>query len=484
MALSEDELVIAGRLEAQRAFDLQRFEVLDAYYQGAQRLEQLGLAVPPELRRFLVIVNWPGIAVDSLEERIDLEGFRLPGQDDADDELWDIWQANDLDEESQLAHLDALVFSRSFVCVGSPDPDNMSPLSSGDVPLVTVESPKEMAVELNPRTREVSAAWRSWTGRSPWEPQLADPTQRWAALYLPDTTIWLKHDADQADWVEQDRDEHGLGVVPVSPLVNRGRLSRRSGMSEMDAIIPLTDAAARALTNAQLAQETLAVPQRYVLGASNGDFVDAQDNPLPAWEAYFGAIWALQNSEAKVGQFSAASLSNFTEIVNHYATLVSGLTGLPMRFFGSATANPPSADAIRADEARLIKRAERRQRSFGGAWERTMRIVRRLVDGDWDPRLANLETLWRDPATPTKAQAADAAVKLVQAGILPVEAAWEDLGYSATRRAKLKALREAQLADPLTEGLMNAAAGAARPAVPAEPAVDDVVPLEEPTPAA
>ena len=111
-----------------------------------------------------------------------------------------------------------------------------------------------------------------------------------------------------------------------------------------------------------------------------------------------------------------------------------------------------------------------------------MRIVRRLVDGVWNPELARMETLWRDPATPTKAQAADAAVKLVQAGILPVEAAWEDLGYSSTRRAKLKALRDAQLADPLTEGLLNAAATSARPAAgPPASLVDPDATAEPPT---
>lgn len=460
MALSDEESAIAGRLEAQRQLSLPGLMLRDSYYDGVQRLEQLGLAIPPELRRFVTIVAWPQTTVDSLEERIDLEGFRLPNEDDADQELWSVWQANDLDEESQLGHLDALIYGRSFIAVGSPDPDNMSPLSAGDAPLVTVESPMEMTVELSPRTRDVTAAWRSWRGCSPWDPTLIDPDQNFAALYLPNQTIWLREDRDGGGWVEEDRDEHDLGVVPVVPLTNRSRLSRRRGRSEMQAVMSITDAAARALTNAQLATETLAVPQKYVLGATQGDFVDVNGKRLPAWESYFGAILALANSDAKVGQFSAASLTNFTTIVEHYAKLVSGLTGLPMRYFGSNTANPPSADAIKADESRLVKRAERRQRAWGGSWERTMRIVKRLVDGDWNPELASMETMWRDPATPTRAQAADATVKLVGAGIIPVEAAWEDLGYSATRRAKLKALRDADAQDPLTASLVAAAQGA------------------------
>jgi hypothetical protein len=110
------------------------------------------------------------------------------------------------------------------------------------------------------------------------------------------------------------------------------------------------------VTNGQLAAETLAVPQRGVLGASKGDFVGQDGKPLTVWESYFGAIWALQNKDAKTFQFDAASLANFETIVNMYARLVAGLTGLPSHYLGFTTENPASADAIRSSEARLVKR--------------------------------------------------------------------------------------------------------------------------------
>jgi hypothetical protein len=88
-------------------------------------------------------------------------------------------------------------------------------------------------------------------------------------------------------------------------------------------VMPLTDAAARALTNAQVATEVAAIPQRWVAGMSKGDFADQNGNPLPAWQAYFGAVWATEAADAKFGQFSAADLGNFTKIVDHYAQQVS-----------------------------------------------------------------------------------------------------------------------------------------------------------------
>jgi hypothetical protein len=107
-------------------------------------------------------------------------------------------------------------------------------------------------------------------------------------------TIWLSGSASGNRWEEVDRDEHRLGAVPVVPLINRGRLTQRDGVSEIVDVMPLTDAAARALTNAQVATEVAAIPQRWVAGMSKGDFADQNGNPLPAWQAYFGAVWATE----------------------------------------------------------------------------------------------------------------------------------------------------------------------------------------------
>ena len=464
MALSDDERDTLNRLAGTLPRVARRNTIADAYYDGEQRVEQLGLAVPPELRQFLTIVAWPGTYVDAIEERIDLEGFRLPGSSEADDELWQVWQANGLDEESQLAHLDALVRRVSYAIVGAGDTDSPDAPSAAEgdadrdtaLPLVTVESSSEVAVERSPRTRRLTAAAKLYRDGS---------TSR-ATLYLPDQTVWLERQS--ARWEEIDRDVHELGVVPVVPLVNRPRLDRRGGRSQMDRVISLTDAAARALTNAQVATEVMAIPQRYVVGASKGDFVDKDGRVLTTWEAYFGAVWAMANKDAKVGQFNAADLANFKTIVDHYASLVAGVTGLPMRYLGQSTTNPPSAEGIRADESRLIKTCERFQKSAGGSWEQVMRLVRRIMDGEWNPELTQLETLWRDPATPTKAQQADAAVKLVQAGILPVEAAWEDMGYSAVRRKKLAALRDAERANDPALQIASALGGAPQDAPAAD----------------
>lgn len=429
---------------------------LDAYYDGAQRLAALGLGLPPEMRRLQVVANWPRLVVDSLEERLDVEGFQLADTAATDARLWSWWQANNLDEESSLAHLEALVAGRAFLTVG---PNETDP----EVPVITPESARSMVADIDPRTRRVRAALRLYNAPDD------GGSARSATLYLPDRTVF--YDRVSAGWRATDTIDHQLGQVPVVPLVNRARLADRDGRSEMADVIGLTDAACRTLTNLQGAQELLAVPQRYVLGATREDFVDENGNPIPAWEAYIGRILALGDPDTKVGQFASADLRNFTEVINAYARLVSALSGLPPHFLGLVSENPASADAIRSAEARLVKRAERRTRAFSGAWEQAMRLGMLFVDGELPPDAARLEAVWRDPSTPTYAAKADAVSKLVAAGILPVSVAWEELGYGAEKRRQLA---DASSDDPIAR-LMATVDTTTPTSTP--PAAGEVVPV-------
>jgi hypothetical protein len=226
-------------------------------------------------------------------------------------------------------------------------------------------------------------------------------------------------------------------------------------------VIGLTDAAARSLTNLQLAGETHAVPGKYALGVSKGDFADADGNPLPVWQAYFTSIWATENKEAKVGQFTSSSLSNFHETVNHYMQLISGITGLPMRYFGQNSANPPSADGIRADESRLIKAAESKMVNLGDALGDVFALYVRVRDGEWISG-ARIKSEWHDAGTPTIASRADAAVKLHAEGIISREGTWDDLGWSEARKARERAYFEREALDPVTQQLL---AGVREPVV-------------------
>ncbi|MBR8638600.1 phage portal protein [Streptomyces tuirus] len=407
-------------------------ERLNSYYEGKQPLSYMA----PELQRELeesvrqVVVNWPRLVVDSIEERLDVEGFRFPGEAEADAELWRIWQANDLDEQSQQGHLDALVMRRAYVVVGSNDADP-------DTPIVTVESALDVYAEHDPRTRRVAAAVKRWR-----EGEGAAAVDH-ATLYLPDVTVWWVKDS--GEWVEDPefpRDDHGMDAVPVEVLANRPRLKCADGTSELADVIPLSDAACKIATDMMVSAEYHATPRRVAFGFGEEDFVDEQGRRLSAFSRIIGRMWATEKNKkddgADVIQFPEADLRNFHSTLEQLAKLVASLSGLPPHFLGQSTANPASADAIRSSETRLVKRAERKQRAWGGAWERVMRLVLRVRDGDWNADARALETIWRDASTPTVAQIADASVKKFQAKIVPLRQTREDLGYSQAQIARME----------------------------------------------
>ena len=408
--------------------DDQRF---DRYYEGSQRLAHIGLAVPPELRKFETVLNWCRTVVDSVSDRMRMKAFYLPGEDRASEALRESWDYNNLDSESIAHHQEMLILGRGFVSVGANEEDP-------EFPLIQVENPRELAVDIDHRHRRLRAAVRVMPSEND-----APGTPSNAVLYLPDSTMRLKR--HQGRWVVEDRDDHRLGRVPLVMFLNRRRVGQWTGVSEMVDAIPLVDAAARSLTNLQLAGETHSVPQKYVLGMSKGDFVDADGKPIPAWEAYFNAIWANQNKDAKVGQFAASDLSNFHNTVDHYASKLAGLYGLPARYVGITSVNPAAEGAIRAEEARLILNVEKKAALAGDGWGWVMGLVERFRTGEWVSG-SRIKTDWFDAGTPTYAQRADALTKMYNSGqgILSREGVWEELGWSEARMERERSRFEAE----------------------------------------
>ena len=91
----------------------------------------------------------------------------------------------------------------------------------------------------------------------------------------------------------------------------------------------------------------------------------------------------------------------------------------------------------------LVVEAEYADAAFGVAWTNSVRTGIQMRDGlsELPDELLKLRAKWRDPATPSRAAAADAVTKQVQAGILPPdsEVTYEQLGYDETTIARLMA---------------------------------------------
>jgi len=74
-----------------------------------------------------------------------------------------------------------------------------------------------------------------------------------------------------------------------------------------------------------------------------------------------------------------------------------------------------------------------------------------------DPSSVNVRVQWADAATRSVAQEADATVKLVQAGILPVTYALAKLGYTDDEITKIRMARRAESLDAAGASLVRPA---------------------------
>jgi Phage portal protein, SPP1 Gp6-like len=457
-----------------------------AYYEGTQRLANLGMSIPAQLANVRTVVDWPRVCIDPLIPRAVVDGFRLPGSTDIDSELQEHFQANDLDAEAPLTWLDSLICGRGYMIVGSAD-------RPGGSPLVTVESPLNLAMNWDPRTRRPTAAYQAYEAEGVYR----------AVLYLPDQTIAMSRDTSgSGSWQVDDRDQHGFGAVPAVRFPNRQRSSDREGRSEITpAIMATTDSACRTLLGMEIAREVYSVPRIALLGASESDFQDSSGNQKRAIDMVMTKILALERDEEgnlpTLQQLTAFDPSVFTRIVDEHAQLMASYTGYPPSYFGqTSTANPASAEAIRVAESGLIRRAQQCQNQWSGPLEDVMRLVWRFANNGAEvpDEMWRMETDWEDPATPLLASLTDAMQKQAMMGAVPPasDVVLKKLGWSAVERDRLAIDRKtdagasmlAELATSLQakEARVDTSiAGDINPQAAKDPATGDVQP---PAPAA
>lgn len=416
-----------------------RYNELSLYYRGEQPLAFLS----PEAKVALgsrfgrMASNIPRLAVTALAERLRITGFSGGG------DLWADWIRNDLDQLSGVAHREALLLGDSFVIVWA---------DSYGRPKVTVESANQVAVLSDPGTRQITAAVKRWETKTTTE----------AVLYEADRITRYRSNATGATlngFTVVDEIANPLGAVPVVNIRNSDRILDCYGSSEIDDLKPLVDALNKLLVDLMTTSEFTGRPRRWATGIEvteqpvlddegspvlDGDGLPVTTEVSPIPEGNRAMI--AEQAEAKFGQLDAATLTGYENAVNILLGQIMAVSTLPSHYIGVTHDNPSSADALRASEASLTARAEARQATFGRAWEQAAKLMVAVRDGH-DPQLVQTRVQWADAATRSVAQEADATVKLVQAGILPVTYALAKLGYSDDEITQIRVARRSEAID-------------------------------------
>lgn len=410
-----------------------------------------------------LLLPWADLVVESVIERLRLESFLSGEREMPVDQLVKSWNDNDLAVASDEAHRASSVSGLHFLMIGPDGP--------GGSPMVTTEYCDQVAVELDPRTRQPLVGFKQWSE------DFGGDTEDHAVLFIPEVPTITERGPGACRVFELDDDrelvevdplgewsrviaaDKSLPSVPFVPMLTNP--IRGCGVSDLTQLKPTLDGANQIATNMMAAVEHHAVGRKWIVGATEGDFVDENGKQIPLWKVAMGDVWGIPHPkqenrsentpETKVGQFAASDLRNFHESLKTLAQVAASKYGLPPLYMGYSSDNPASAEAIQFSLERLVLRAEKRQLWYGGAWERAARIQWAILGND-PSEISDLESKWRNAATPTMASKMDAAVKGVGAGVIDPEQAWIDLGYSEQTKKGLRqrmAARAGQVANDL-----------------------------------
>lgn len=396
------------RLGDRLASDQARMQALDLYFTGNHPLPEGHRRHREIFKRLqrLARTNYVGLVVESVRERLHVEGFRAGGGDQEQDKAaWARWQAASLDADSGLVHLDALIFARSYVLVG-PNPDDEQH------PIITPEDPRFVIHESDPVIRRrVRAALKTWVDDV--------AKQRHAVVYLPDSIYYFVARAGttsyrSATWEVDESEADGgqadnpFGEVPVVPFINRPR-NGTMGLGEFEDVTDIQDRINNTILDRLVIAKMQAYRQRWAKGVS---MKDEQGNPV---ELDPGAdlLWAVPNDQAAFGDFAQADLSGILKAAEADVRDLAAIARTPAHYLLAQMVNI-SADALLAAEIGLVAKALERQRQFGESWEQVMRLAA-IAAGEQPADDA--EVIWKDPQTRTIAELYDAASKAQASGV-------------------------------------------------------------------
>lgn len=414
----------ADRLHAKINKRRPELDRLEAYFVGKTPLAYATSRFREEFGTMLAAINdnWTQLVVSAVEERLNVEGFRLGNDETADARAWEIWQNNRLDADSQVAHTEALKLREAHIIVWKPAED-------GD-PVITIEHPRNVCVELDPENRSKRlAAAKAWRD---------DVLGQCCTVYLSDGIYkfrrgrggWERREVPGEPWPIPNE----WGVVPVVPLFNRPGLLVESA-SEIENILSKQDMINKLMADMIVAAEYSAFRQRWATGvdiptqpgtnAGDDDFISAVNR-----------LWHVAAPDAKFGEFSQTDLATYVKAIEMLVQHIASQTATPPHYLLS-TGVLPSGESLRAAEAPLVAKARRKQRVFGEAWEEVIRIAL-LMDGT--PVVGQVSTIWSDPESRTESEHVDAVMKMKSLDV-PTQQLWELLGFDPQQIDRFKQMR-------------------------------------------
>jgi SPP1 Gp6-like portal protein len=443
-----DELAL---LEAQRdrllsQLRVQRERALEfyAWYDGEQEPPSqpvdpaLGHAQEMQALREKSRGAWARLVIDTIVERLAVQGVRSTLGEQTDRQAWQLLQDNRIDADQHGIYTQALIAGHSYASVrggGAGEPVRIMP-----------ESLLEVTHSHAPGDRRtVTAALKLFMLEDAdlWVAELYTPTLLavWTAAYKDRRRTPLREGA-QVPWSEPAIATNTLGAVPFVPFGNRPT-TMAPGHSELRELVPVMERIDEIKFAEMIAVHTDIFMQKWM----TGDEVPKDPEtgkPISPFTSSHVRVWISENPDARFGAFPATDVDQYLKAHSAEVAELASIAKVPFYQLPlTALANPPSAESLIAGEAGLVNKCLDRMRGFGESWEELVRLAATAAELEELAQDRALEMIWGSPERRNPAILADAAVKYASVG-MPFATNMEEAGFSPQKIDRMQIARASE----------------------------------------
>jgi hypothetical protein len=379
-----------------------------------------------------------------------------------------IWRKNRMKQRSGEVHLDALIEGDSYIIVW-PDING----TNGGIPYIYPNRANAVTVRYDderPGVVECAAKlWRLRDGRWRLNLYYADRLEKYitkgevkdnktpekAKLFTTyrapvesvaegdDTGTPDPEGAPEAasDGFEPWPMAYEFGQVPVFHFGNRASIGGL-GTSELSEGIPIQDALNKSVCDLLVAGEFRAVQQRYIIGLEDEK---PGENRAARFPVQSGGVWSLSGTpdDVKVGEFSAADLTQFVVVIEMFSKHMARATRTPLHYFTQEGAMP-SGESFKTAEAPLLAKIDKRQTAWGAVWEDVMRFAMSVSDDEIEE--AEPQAVWENTEPRNESSMVDNTIKKVGQLGMSATQGMRELGYSDSVIIRDRAIKAAERA--------------------------------------
>ncbi|NDK31189.1 phage portal protein [Nesterenkonia haasae] len=443
----------------------------DRYYEGEQPLKYASKewAKFHKERYKGFSDNWCAVVIDALNERLRVSGLQVGSEpDDAERQLWDDWQRNDMDAQSSQGFLQTIGSTRSAVIVWGDE---------NDEPVYTWEHPSQVYVEYSAefvaKPLYAIKAWQDdkreyatlytdeqvfkWQRPLPMEGIKDGRTS--SGLYVnaagfSATGSWEPRQGEGDDtWPLS----HPLGELPVVEIQNRPRL-KRGPISDISGVMAMQDAINLLWAYLFGAADHASFPARVIMGQEppkvpmlDKDGQKIGEKAIDIEELRQGRMLWLTGDKSSIDQFDSAKLDVFTDVIDININHVAAQSRTPAHYFiankGMSNLN---GETLKATETPLVKKGGEFQLYSSNGLAKIFRLGAKVRGNNaLADSIGPHSIQWADMEIRSEAQRSDALIKMKQMGY-PMRHLLKMNGHSPNEiDTIMKQIEAEQAADPL-----------------------------------